>query len=436
MNILVCGAHGFIGRHITAALRHAGHHVIAGVHHARHPDDISIDFSRDTSPELWQERLRTNHQHMPIDIIINAVGILHETRQQTFDALHRDAPIALFQAAQSIGVKGIIQCSALGAHFEHDVHADSTPYMRSKREADAFLSKSSIPYLILRPSLIVGIDGQSSRFFRALASLPLIPLPGRGGQQIQPVDINDVCECILAWINNVNRQSQITNAVGPIPITYRSMLEQYRELMGLPSAWFIPIPHVLMRLAARCAAVLPQKILTADSLRMLEQNNVASPSAFSDLLGHAPRTSQDWFADIPPPMLAMDAVNVWAIPTLRYCLSLVWIITGLLSLGIYPIKGSMQLLAPLGVTDDIAKTMVMTAAFIDIGFGIATLLRPSRWLWAIQASLIAGYSTVIALTLPMFLLHPFGPVLKNIPILGILLVLFCSTPAATHRRTS
>jgi len=36
---------------------------------------------------------------------------------------------------------------------------------------------------------------------------------------------------------------------------------------------------------------------------------------------------------------------------------------------------------------------------------------------------VLGYSAIIAVALPAFLSHPFGPVLKNLPILAILLIL-------------
>ena len=37
--------------------------------------------------------------------------------------------------------------------------------------------------------------------------------------------------------------------------------------------------------------------------------------------------------------------------------------------------------------------------------------------------LILGYSVIIAIYLPEFWLHPFGPLLKNLPILAAILVL-------------
>ena len=64
-----------------------------------------------------------------------------------------------------------------------------------------------------------------------------------------------------------------------------------------------------------------------------------------------------------------------------------------------------------------------------IAFGVASVLRPSRALWMAQIALITGYSLVIAWRLPEMWTHPFGPLLKNVPILAVLVVLL-----ATARR--
>ena len=44
MNVLVCGARGFIGRHVVAALEAAGHAVRRGVSVGVGPDQVEMDF--------------------------------------------------------------------------------------------------------------------------------------------------------------------------------------------------------------------------------------------------------------------------------------------------------------------------------------------------------------------------------------------------------
>lgn len=416
MKILLCGANGFIGRHLGVELERAGHTLVRGVHQSRSAQapSVVVDYAQDADVETWVKRLQ---ELGPFDLVINAVGLFRESVDARFATIHRDAPIALFKAAERCGVKGIVQISALGG-------MEATPYLQSKREADAYLQQSRSPHLIVRPSLVVGLDGASSRFFRCLASLPIIGLPGAGQQLLQPVHIDDLCRAIVVWVSDNNRRSQVLNAVGPQPISYRDMLACYRTAMNLPKALYLPIPMEVMRLVARVAGLFPASPLTTESLLLLERGSAGPATEFAALLGSPPKGPAQWFADIPARLLAAEAITAWGLSLLRITLAQVWLITGLLSLGIYPVKSSLVLLAPLGLHGALALVVLYSAAVLDLLMAALTVFRPSRGLWLSQIVLIVGYSALIACALPEFYLHPFGPILKNLPILAVLITLY------------
>jgi len=108
---------------------------------------------------------------------------------------------------------------------------------------------------------------------------------------------------------------------------------------------------------------------------------------------------------------------------IRFTLAVVWLATGVLSLGIYPQADSLGLLERVGLHGAFALTALYLAAVLDIALGLLTLCRPGKFLWRAQAMLIAAYTLVISLWLPEFWLHPFGPILKNLPILMLLWLL-------------
>jgi uncharacterized protein YbjT (DUF2867 family) len=419
MNVLVCGARGFIGRHICAALVAAGHGVARGVRTVEGPADVRIDYEADVSPEVWLSRLEG------VDMVVNAVGILCERDGATFDAIHRDAPRALFDACERGGVKRVIQISALGGG-EGALLESLTPYMRTKREADTHLMRSSLDWVVFRPSLVVGVDGDSSRLFRTLASLPVIGLPGRGEQMLQPVRIDDLCEAVVRAVAPDAATRSVMEIVGPVPMTYREMLATYRSAMALPPPFWMPVPMSVMRASAALAARLPQRVFAPDTLRMLEDGNTGDPASLTRLLGHAPKGPQAWFVGIGADMLRADAIATWTLPLLRIALAIVWLATGILSFGVYPRDASLAMLARTGLHGVPAAVALNGAALLDCAFGIATLLAPSRLLWRTQMLLILGYTIIISLFLPEYWLHPFGPVLKNIPILAMLLFLDAS----------
>ncbi len=434
MKILLCGAHGFIGRHLSRALEQAGHTLIHGVHHlsdnvTEQRRELLIDYSHDVRPEIWEKRL---HALGKIDVVINAVGILTQSTQAPFSALHQAAPIALFQAADNIGVKAIVQISALGPDDVKPAPSNSdsfvsSDYLRTKRAADHYLSQLNTPHLILRPSLIVGIDGASSQLFRRLASLPVIALPGAGQQALQPVHIDDLCLCAYTWLTqlaaNTAQPHRIICAVGPMAMSYRAMLQHYRDAMQLAPALFIPIPICIMRISAKLAQYLPQKVFAPETLSMLEQGNVADSKPFTHFLQQAPRGVDAWFNQREAALLAASAISDWSHLLFRLVLAFLWISTAVISLWIYPREDSLQLLAQVGLHGALANTALYLASCIDVLLGIATLCYPNRLLWLAQMVLILIYSIIISLCLPEFLTHPFAPILKNLPILAILFVL-------------
>lgn len=108
---------------------------------------------------------------------------------------------------------------------------------------------------------------------------------------------------------------------------------------------------------------------------------------------------------------------------MRYTLAAVWLATGALSLGIFPQQESLQLLEQVGLRGDAALVALYSAASLDVMLGILTLARPCPLLWRAQATLVLVYSVIIAICLPAYWLHPFGPVLKNLPILMLLWLL-------------
>ena len=113
------------------------------------------------------------------------------------------------------------------------------------------------------------------------------------------------------------------------------------------------------------------------------------------------------------------------VPILRGSVALVWIVTGVLSFGIYPVAESHALLARAGVPPSLAPLFLYGAAGLDLVLGVLTLVLKRRaWLWLVQIALIVGYTAIISVRLPEYWLHPYGPVLKNLPMLAVLWLLY------------
>ncbi|VWB64659.1 NAD-dependent dehydratase [Burkholderia pseudomultivorans] len=413
MNVLVCGANGFIGRALCTQLEARGHRVLRGVRAAAGPRDIAIDFAKDVDVEPWLDRL-TRHG---VEVVVNAVGILGDRRDATLDTVHRAAPCALFAACVRAGVRRVIQISALG------VERGDSRYFASKLAADRFLRTLPLDARIVRPALVYGADGASARWFRMLASLPVHGLPAGGRQVLRPVHVDDLAECVARLVDAPARGDAIVDVVGGDEVEYREMLSAYRAAMGLPPALRVTLPGALVGGAAALSGLMPGAMLTRDTWTMLRAGNTGDPAATVALLGRPPRGLRT-FAGTDAAALRRDAFAMWQRPLLRGALAIVWIWTAVVSAFVHPLNDSLARLALAHLTGLPAQVALYAACALDFAFGVATVAAPSRRLWLAQGALIVAYSAVIAVTMPGLLAEPFGPVLKNVPILAILSILF------------
>jgi uncharacterized protein YbjT (DUF2867 family) len=423
MKILLTGATGFIGRRLAAALVAQGHTLRcvsrtppAGVQAPGALTWIRMDYAQALSATQWTEAVRD------CDAVINAVGILRPQGQQTFERVHAQAPCALFEAARIGGVSRIIQISALGA----DASAASA-YHLSKKIADDALRALGIPYTIVQPSLVFGPEGASAHFFMATASLPVIPLPGLDDSLIQPVHIDDLVQAVLALLDLPGADMPpVLAAVGPQPLSLRAYYQALRETLHLARpARYLRLPLALVRVAARMGDLIPGALLNTDALAMLRRGNTADSGRLQRLLGRAPRPAGAFVKTAYAPALAAQARLAWLLPVLRWSIALVWIVTAYVSVFAYPVADSLELLRRAGVPDVALSPALYGAAALDLLLGVCVVLpHRRRWLWLAQAALVIGYTVIISIRLPEFWLHPYGPMVKNLPFLALLWLLY------------
>jgi hypothetical protein len=158
-------------------------------------------------------------------------------------------------------------------------------------------------------------------------------------------------------------------------------------------------------------------------LRMLDRGNAADPGPTMRLLGRPPRAIASFI--VAPGAERARAKLDWMLPVLRLAIAFVWIATAIVSAFAYPAADSYELLARSGIPEHLRPPMLYGASVFDLALGLGTLfLRRRRWLWLLQLALIGFYTVVIAFRLPEFLIHPYGPLTKNLPMLAAIWLLY------------
>lgn len=188
-------------------------------------------------------------------------------------------------AAQEVGVRRFVMVSCLGAEA-----ASHAPYLVAKWKAEQLVRGAELPYVILRPSLILGPDDGFSRPLAAvIRTLPVIPVPGKGETRIQPIDVADVVRCVIAALHNDDLLGQSVSVGGPMFMTYRQLIDLFSGQLNvfkpkllLPERW---LPAFHRRLPAGSRG-----LYAPARLAVLQQGVVASPGIVQRMFGFEPRS--------------------------------------------------------------------------------------------------------------------------------------------------
>lgn len=418
MNILVLGATGLIGSHLLPALRKAGHRVTGASRkrpvNAASDDWHQIDFARMTDAADWLS-------HLPgVDAVINCVGIIRESEDGEFDRAHRAAPVALFAACEQLGISRVIHISALGSKVDASVE-----YWRSKGAAEEDLLRRCLNATVIRPSLVYGPDGASSRLFLSLATLPVLAMPVAHQALVQPIHVDDLTEiiCKLVLMNHETAPREIAT-VGPRPLTLAGYLLELRCGLHASPALVLDLPMPIARLTARLASLQTSSALTPDSLRMLEESvdggNTANATPAATLLN---RRLLDP-ANFANPAQRASAVMSWGIPAIRITMAALWLITAFVSWFGWSHTESGQWLGRCGIPAPWQEPVLLAASVMDALVGLGLLFISAGWIWLLQLLFVGFYTVIMSICLPEFWLHPFGILSKNLPLLALIAVMW------------
>ncbi len=265
--IAVCGATGRTGRRLIAHLLSAGRDVVAI---GRDP----VELER-FAPEVPRRRAAMDDPIALKSALADAEVVVSCVPPRYVPALIAAAPAGL----QRLVVMGSTRkFTRFGDALAADVVA-----------AEAALSASGLPHVMLHPTLIYG-TGEDSSLQRVLAYLrrvPVLPLPGGGGL-VQPIHVDDVVRALEAAILVENPPKDAIVIAGPAPMSYASMIRELARSRGL-KALIVSIPLAPLLLLARMTRFLPGlPSIQPEEVRRLVEDKSFDISQMRERLGVAP----------------------------------------------------------------------------------------------------------------------------------------------------
>ncbi len=391
MRVLLLGADGFIGRHIACHLRAEGHQVLAQARRTRAlaamgfqtlKADLTDPATHD--PAFWRPHLDQSH-------LINAAGILTGT-EATFRAVHHDAPKAALAALPQTNRALLISPIGLTA---------DTPFAHWRRRTEALFEG----HTILRPGLVLADTSYGgSSVLRALAALPFrTPVIGDGQQRFNPVHAADLAAIALTALTEAPRTVEVG---GTETLTLADLTRQTRRWLGLEPQPLLPQPLPLARTLGHLGDALKLGPISATAIAQLQTGVTATPHPmarpYSAFAQSRPAGTQDlWHARL-----------YLVKPLIRLTLAALWLVSAALGL-LLPAEAFPEAPYPY---------LARLGGLIDLALGLALVRnwRP-RLTALLQLAMVATYTVGLTLIAPDLWTDPYGGLLKNLPVLALLL---------------
>jgi nucleoside-diphosphate-sugar epimerase len=245
MKILISGAAGLVGQNLILRLQAQGYNEIIAID--KHKTNLEILSKTNPAIETiysdiaiksgWEEKLKN------IDTLIILHAQIGGINEEEFTANNINATQNLLEAAKQYGIKNIIHISS---SVINSMAVDF--YTESKKAQEQLVKDCSIPWVILRPTLMFGwFDRKHTGWLaRFMKKSPVFPIPGTGEYIRQPLFVNDFCDIIISCLSG-KYSGKIYDITGMEEISYINLMRKIKKCCDAKSL-ILKIPYSLFRI--------------------------------------------------------------------------------------------------------------------------------------------------------------------------------------------
>lgn len=222
--------------------------------------------------------------------VVHLVAIIRERVGAIFDLVNRRGVAEVAAAAKASGVRRMVHLSALGAGPQ------APRYLASKWAGEEALRHSGIPFVILRPSFVIGPGGGAAAQFAAAVRLgpwyplhlmgapegplavlallvPIVPVLGTGAYRSMPLDVRDLLQVVRQSLARDDVLGELYELGGPEVLSYDRLLDEVMMALGV-RRWKVHFPMSFAKALVREFRYLPNPPITQDEFEALLIDNV------------------------------------------------------------------------------------------------------------------------------------------------------------------
>jgi len=242
MLVLITGGAGVVGRSLCAEFLSQGHQVRVivlsndpGV--SALPSEVSV-FYGDVSKKESIEAAFEN-----VNLVCHLAAILISKNKEDYHRVNYLGTTRVIELSQKAKVKKLVFISSISVTYPI-----RTPYADSKYKAEECVKNSNLPYVILRPTLVVEDHGgvEYQMFVRYVRKMPIVFLPGGGMCLKRPVRTSDLVKGIVSASLSDSAINHTYALGGAEVLSLRQMAENLLKINGKKKP-IISIPWFLCR---------------------------------------------------------------------------------------------------------------------------------------------------------------------------------------------
>ena len=219
------------------------------------------------------------------DVVINLIGILNQTKTNTFKYAHTEIPKLIASSCIHNNIDHFIHVSALGV-----ARNSKSDYLKSKFNGEievAKLNNNKLTLTILKPSVIFGKNDFLTKIYSAFSISPIIPvlLPNT---IIQPLSIDDLIYAIRQIIDHPEKFD------GSFELGGNEILRLIDLLKISLGKTTVAIPDSISYAIALTLEKIGVPLFSRDNIKTSSLENTTNQS-FKELFGKNPISAFEYF---------------------------------------------------------------------------------------------------------------------------------------------